>query len=83
MNHKKSVKNQNYEDYWQLTLGNTDFYGTQFVRILKLMVDHIDKYGLADKSDKADIHDRRINHIYSELTKEIVERLKDKDKLNG
>lgn len=51
MSHKKLVKNQNYEDYWQLTLGNTDFYGTQFVRILKLMVDHIDKYGLADKSE--------------------------------
>ena len=51
MKHKKSVKNQNYEDYWQLTLGNTDFYGTQFVRILKLMGDHIDKYGLVDKSE--------------------------------
>lgn len=43
-----------------------------------------DRTGIADHDlTKADIHDRRINHIYSELTKEIVERLKDKDKLNG
>lgn len=43
-----------------------------------------DRTGIADHElTKADIHDRRINYIYSELTKEIVERLKDKDKLNG
>ena len=43
-----------------------------------------DRTGIADHDlTKADIHDRRINHIYSELTKEITERLKSKDKLNG
>lgn len=43
-----------------------------------------DRTGIADHElTKADIHDRRINHIYSELTKEIVERLKDKGRLNG
>lgn len=43
-----------------------------------------DRTGIADHDlTKADIHDRRINHIYSELTKEIIERLKSKDKLNG
>ena len=43
-----------------------------------------DRTGIADHDlTKADIHDRRINHIYSELTKEIIDRLKSKDKLNG
>lgn len=43
-----------------------------------------DRTGIADKDlTKSDIHDGRINHIYSELTKEIIDRLKSKDKLNG
>lgn len=43
-----------------------------------------DRTGIADKDlTKSDIHDVRINHIYSELTKEIIDRLKSKDKLNG
>lgn len=43
-----------------------------------------DRTGIADHDlTKADIHDRRINHIYSELTSEIVDRLKSKGKLNG
>lgn len=43
-----------------------------------------DRTGIADHElTKADIHDRKIHYIYSELTKEIVERLKDKGRLNG
>lgn len=43
-----------------------------------------DRTGIADHElTKADIHDRKIHYIYSELTKEIVERLKNKDMLNG
>ena len=43
-----------------------------------------DRTGIADHElTKADIHDRKIRYIYSELTKEIVERLKSKDMLNG
>lgn len=43
-----------------------------------------DRTGIADKDlTKADIHDRRIHYIYKELTKEIVQRLKDKGELNG
>ena len=42
-----------------------------------------DRTGIADHElTKADIHDRKIHYIYSELTKEIVERLKSKDMLN-
>ena len=43
-----------------------------------------DRTGIADHElTKADIHDRKIHYIYSDLTKEIVERLKSKDMLNG
>ena len=43
-----------------------------------------DRTGIADHElTKADIQDRKIHYIYSELTKEIVERLKSKDMLNG
>lgn len=42
-----------------------------------------DRTGIADKDlTKSDIHDRRIHYIYSQLTKEIVQRLKDKGGLN-
>ena len=42
-----------------------------------------DRTGIADKDlTKSDIHDRRIHYIYSQLTKEIVQRLKDKGELN-
>ena len=43
-----------------------------------------DRTGIADHElTKADIHDRKIHYIYSELTKEIEERLKSKAMLNG
>lgn len=43
-----------------------------------------DRTGIADHElTKADIHDRKIHYVYSELTKEIVKRLKSKDMLNG
>lgn len=42
-----------------------------------------DRTGIADKDlTKSDIHDRRIHYIYSQLTKEIIQRLKDKGGLN-
>lgn len=42
-----------------------------------------DRTGIADKDlTKSDIHDRRIHYIYSQLTKEIVQRLKDKGGFN-
>lgn len=43
---KKVIKNQQYEDYWKITLALTDFYGAQFRRTLKMVIDHIDQYDL-------------------------------------
>lgn len=46
--HKKKIENQNYESYWKLTLAHTNFFDidSDFRRILKVIVDHIDKYNL-------------------------------------
>lgn len=62
---KKIIKNQNYEDYWKCTLALTDFYGPQFIRTLKLIVDHIDKYNLDKKEpnelmENYSIHKKRL-----------------------
>lgn len=50
LTHKKVIHNQKYENYWKITLGTTDIFGNQFIRTLRLIVNHIDKYGLAHKS---------------------------------
>lgn len=49
--HKKVIKKQNYEDYWKLTLANTNFFDvdSNFKRQLKIIVNHIDKYQLQSK----------------------------------
>lgn len=54
---KKVTKNQNYEDYWKSTLALTDFYGDQFVRTLRLMIEHIDRYNLQEYEPKDLIKD--------------------------
>lgn len=50
---KKVIKNQRYEKYWSITLGMTDFFkqNGQSMRILQMIVDHIDKYKLYSYSD--------------------------------
>ncbi len=40
---KKAIKNQVYEDYWQLTLEYSDFYGEAFNVVLGIIVEYIDK----------------------------------------
>ncbi|MGE7350365.1 hypothetical protein [Staphylococcus lugdunensis] len=50
LNSKKSrIENQNYEEYWKLTLGTSAFFDDQFIRTLKIIVTHIDKYELSSK----------------------------------
>lgn len=41
---KKARENQQYEDYWKLTLEYTDFKSLKFNETLRLIVDYIDKY---------------------------------------
>lgn len=51
LNSKKSrIEKQNYEDYWKLTLGTSDFFGDQFIRTLRIIIQHIDENNLANKS---------------------------------
>ena len=46
MTTKRSVKNQKYESYWQLTLEYSDIFGEQFNNVLQIMVDFIDTHKL-------------------------------------
>jgi hypothetical protein len=42
---KKRQKNEQYEDYWRITLGNTNYFETnsQAMKVLKLLSDYVDK----------------------------------------
>lgn len=55
------MKQQNYEDYWSLTLAFTDFNGTKFRNVLQSCVDFIDKFKNEAYSEEK----------YSRLQKEI------------
>lgn len=52
MGKKRIITNQQYEEYWKLTLEYSDFYGPQFNTVLALIVKFIDKY--ADPVDGLD-----------------------------
>ncbi len=39
---KKTIINQVYENYWQITLEYSDFYGKPFNDVLRIIVDYID-----------------------------------------
>lgn len=47
---KKVIKNQNYENYWKITLAFTSFFNDQFIRTLAIILNHIDKYDLSSKT---------------------------------
>ncbi len=47
---KRVIKNQKYENYTKSTLAFTNFKGVKFIRTLRIIVEHIDKYDLANKS---------------------------------
>jgi len=44
MGSKRVITNQQYENYWKLTLEYSDFYGEQFNTVLAAIVDYIDHY---------------------------------------
>lgn len=92
MNHKKVVQEQNYEDYWKLTLGTTDIFGNQFIRTLKSIVDHIDRYELADKTiddltikskDKKEIIRLNQSVTHSKELEEQIKKIYKNDDVSG
>jgi len=42
MNKKKVIQNQQYEDYWKITLEYSDFTGARFNEVLSILVKYID-----------------------------------------
>lgn len=63
MAHKRSITNQQYEDYWKLTLEYSDFLGEQFNTVLRVIVDFID--------DHSDPLEGLSSYWYKELQKKI------------
>lgn len=56
---KKVIKNQQYEQYWKITLEYSDYYGERFNTVLSMIVEYIDKY--------VDINSGIEPHQYEEL----------------
>lgn len=57
MHKKRVITNQQYEEYWKLTLEYSDFMGEQFNKVLEIIVNYIDNYvdpliGLTSKKYK-------------------------------
>lgn len=59
---KKVIQVQNYENYWKCTLALTNFYGDQFKRTLEVIINHIDKYELGNRTPSDLIKNLNSNH---------------------
>ena len=62
MSTKKAKKDQQYDEYWKLTVEYTDIFGAQFNNTLKVIVKYID-----DNIDK-------INYFNKELYQKLCTR---------
>ncbi len=74
MNTKKAKQNQQYDEYWKLTVEYTDIFGAQFNNTLKVIVKYIDdnmskintfnieKYNNKDKDEKL-----KFQELYGDL----------------
>lgn len=61
---KKKVKNQVYENYWNLTMAWTNFNGSKFLKTLKITVDFIDNN---KKRYAPEVYDKLQQKISTEL----------------
>ena len=52
MSTKKAKKNQQYDEYWKLTVEYTNIFGAQFNNTLKVIVKYIDD-NISFKLDKS------------------------------
>lgn len=71
MSRKRVITNQQYEDYWKLTLEYSDFKGVQFNDVLKIIIEYIDHY--ADKLEGLS------SYYYGKLQQEIGSKYKKSD----
>ena len=51
---KKTISNQQYENYWKLTLEYSDFSGKRFNSVLNIIIDYMDELNKLNKSLKFD-----------------------------
>ena len=84
---KKVIQDQNYENYWKCTLALTNFYGDQFKRTLQVIINHIDKYELGNRTPSDLIKNLNSSHKqftaiahYQDLQKDIQRLFPNDDK---
>ena len=73
---KKIMPQQNYEEYWKLTLGYTDINDRPFRETLKIIVDFIDAKGTTDYSPQ--IYKKLQESVNQAFPKNMASTRKDK-----
>lgn len=68
MSHKKSVKNQNYENYWKLTLAYSNINGSKFRNTLQMIVDAFNK-GNWDKNGASSSEYEKLTNNHQKIYK--------------
>ena len=74
MSTKRAKQNQQYDEYWKLTVEYTDIFGAQFNNTLKIIINFIDKN--IDKINDIDLlkyyqKDKQEKSKWEELNKEL------------
>lgn len=67
VHHKKSIKQQSYDNYWKLTVEYSDIHGEKFRNTLKLIITFID-----DNKRIIDHEEKSISNLYKELQSNIA-----------
>lgn len=62
---KRSIKNQQYENYWKLTLEYSDIFGEPFNNVLQIMVNYIDANNLDTTDLTKELYENLQNTIYA------------------
>lgn len=73
---KKAAQNQQYEDYWKLTVEYSDINGSQFKDTLSIIIKYID---LHPELQNSELSSKEISAKYKELQKRIYSVYPKKD----
>ena len=80
MSTKKAKKNQQYDEYWKLTVEYTNIFGAQFNNTLKVIVKYIDDntekindFNLNKYKEKDKVEKNKWQELYKNLQKAIFE----------
>lgn len=66
---KKSIKEQQYDSYWKLTVEYTDIYDIKFNNTLKVIINFIDRYDLNHKKCTKELNKELQNRLFTMFPK--------------